>query len=313
MDPTRRNKRKADASPLKNDKVKRSALGNLTNAVANATIDKKAGKVELVKKEATKKTVTATKALKNIQNFLIPQNDALKAKPATKILTRAAARNAAPPITIADATILKSKDFLEIQKPTTRRISNEFDRTDDSLYMSALEDISETTTRFSGNFDTKQKTETKKKLKIDDKIRYIEQPSPLISGLKVPNGVIDFDRENWNDPYQVSHYAMDIFQYLKERENMFVISDYMERQVNLSKWMRSLLVDWMVEVQESFELNHETLYLAVKVVDLFLGNVTVSKERLQLLGAAALFIACKFDVSFFFFNFLFLVFGFLDF
>lgn len=267
--------------------------------------------MEIVKKELTKKTVTATKALKNIQNFLIPQNDALKTKPATKILTRAAARNAAPPI-ISDTTILKPKDFLEIQKPTTRRISNEFDRTDDSLYMSALEDISETTTRFSGNFDTtKQKTEIKKKLKIDDKTRYIEQPSPLISGLKVPNGVVDFDRENWNDPYQVSHYAMDIFQYLKERENMFVISDYMERQVNLSKWMRSLLVDWMVEVQESFELNHETLYLAVKVVDLFLGKITVSKERLQLLGAAALFIACKFDVSFFYY--FFLVFGFLDF
>lgn len=159
---------------------------------------------------------------------------------------------------------------------------------------------SETTTRFSGNFDKKQnKTETKKKQKIDDEIRYIETPSPLISGLKVPAGVIDFDRENWNDPYQVSHYAMDIFQYLKERETTFLISDYMERQVNLSKWMRSLLVDWMVEVQESFELNHETLYLAVKVVDLFLGKITVSKERLQLLGAAALFIACKFDVSFF--------------
>lgn len=278
-------------------------MGNLTNAVANATIDKKAIKTEIVKKEANKKTATGTKALKNIQNFLIPQNDALKAKPATKILTRAAARNAAPQTSVVDTTILKPKELLDIQKPTTRRISNEFDRTDDSLYMSALEDISETSTRYSGNFHTKQKTETKKKIQIEDGTRYIEQPSPLISGLKVPTGVIDFDRENWNDPYQVSHYAMDIFQYLKDRESSFVIADYMERQVNLSKWMRSLLVDWMVEVQESFELNHETLYLAVKVVDLFLGKVTVSKERLQLLGAAALFIACKFDVSCFFFVF----------
>lgn len=39
----------------------------------------------------------------------------------------------------------------------------------------------------------------------------------------------------------------------------------MDRQVCLTKWMRSLLVDWMVEIQESFELNHETLYLGVKV------------------------------------------------
>lgn len=61
----------------------------------------------------------------------------------------------------------------------------------------------------------------------------------------------------------------------------------------------------MVEVQESFELNHETLYLAVKLVDLFLTKSTkkqlieqhLTKEELQLLGASALFIASKFDVS----------------
>ena len=90
---------------------------------------------------------------------------------------------------------------------------------------------------------------------------------------------------------------MDIFNYLKERERAFPIGDYMEKQVCLSKWMRSLLVDWMVEVQESFELNHETLYLAIKLVDLYLTKVTVGKETLQLLGTASLFIASKFDVS----------------
>lgn len=115
---------------------------------------------------------------------------------------------------------------------------------------------------------------------------------------KLPEGVEwDFDGENWQDPYQVSHYAMDIFNYLKEREEAFPIGDYMEKQVCLSRWMRSLLVDWMVEVQESFELNHETLYLAVKLVDLYLTKVTVGKEALQLLGTASLFIASKFDVS----------------
>lgn len=71
----------------------------------------------------------------------------------------------------------------------------------------------------------------------------------------------------------------------------------MEKQPSISQWMRSLLVDWMVEVQESFELNHETLYLAVKLVDLYLTKIVVSKETLQLLGAAAMFIASKFDVS----------------
>ena len=66
----------------------------------------------------------------------------------------------------------------------------------------------------------------------------------------------------------------------------------------LTRYMRSLLVDWMVEVQENFEMNHETLYLAVKIVDLYLSKVVVGKETLQLVGAAAMFIASKYDVSF---------------
>jgi cyclin B len=72
---------------------------------------------------------------------------------------------------------------------------------------------------------------------------------------------------------------------------------YLEKQPLIFEWMRSLLVDWMVEVQESFRLNHETLYLAVKLVDLYLMKVVVSKETLQLIGAAAMLIAVKYDVS----------------
>lgn len=35
---------------------------------------------------------------------------------------------------------------------------------------------------------------------------------------RVPKGVVDFDKENWSDPFQVSNYAMDIFNYYKTRE-----------------------------------------------------------------------------------------------
>lgn len=39
-----------------------------------------------------------------------------------------------------------------------------------------------------------------------------------LSTHELPDGVCDFDRENWDDIFQVSHYAMDIFNYLKSRE-----------------------------------------------------------------------------------------------
>lgn len=72
----------------------------------------------------------------------------------------------------------------------------------------------------------------------------------------------------------------------------------MDQQTELTCDMRAVLVDWLVEVQESFELNHETLYSAVRLVDLYLSRTTVNKENLQLVGTTAMLISSKFEVSF---------------
>ena len=49
----------------------------------------------------------------------------------------------------------------------------------------------------------------------------------------------------------------------------------MSAQVEITDVMRAILVDWLVEVQESFELNHETLYTAVKMTDIYLSKKQV--------------------------------------
>jgi len=110
-----------------------------------------------------------------------------------------------------------------------------------------------------------------------------------------PPGVEDYDLKNWSDPNVCSEYAMDIFFYYKSREAQFETPDYMSRQPEVTKMMRAILVDWLVEVQESFELNHETLYTAVKILDLYMSKKVVNKEELQLVGATACLIACKID------------------
>ena len=71
------------------------------------------------------------------------------------------------------------------------------------------------------------------------------------------------------------------------REAQFRLPDYISIQPEISKMMRAILVDWLVEVQESFELNHETLYTAVKILDSFMSKKVVQKEDLQLVGATA--------------------------
>lgn len=76
----------------------------------------------------------------------------------------------------------------------------------------------------------------------------------------------------------------------------FTIPAYMPKQMDIHSNMRTILVDWLIEVQENFELFHETLYLAVKLVDLYLSKKEVKREYLQLVGATAMLIASKFEV-----------------
>ncbi|XP_043560617.1 G2/mitotic-specific cyclin-B3 isoform X2 [Chiloscyllium plagiosum] len=112
--------------------------------------------------------------------------------------------------------------------------------------------------------------------------------------LKLPD-YDEVDEENLKDPFLNAIYVNDIFNYMKEREKQFVLKGYMEKQPDLNIEMRGILVDWMVEVQENFELNHETLYLAVKLVDHYLALTVCMRETLQLLGSTAILIAAKFD------------------
>jgi len=112
-----------------------------------------------------------------------------------------------------------------------------------------------------------------------------------------PSEICDFDKENEHDVFSVSTYAKDIFAYYKHHEPLFAVGNYMaNKQPKITSEIRAQLINWLVEVQEVFELNHETLYLAVKLFDLFLDRVpNIRLQSLQLVASAAVFIASKFD------------------
>ncbi|XP_064206543.1 G2/mitotic-specific cyclin-B3 isoform X2 [Anguilla rostrata] len=120
-----------------------------------------------------------------------------------------------------------------------------------------------------------------------------EQPTRDQPG-QVPEE-FDIDKEHSKDCCMTSEYAKEIFDYLKGREEKFVLQDYLHKQPDLNKDMRGILVDWMVEVQENFELNHETLYLAVKLTDHYLSCTAALRESLQLIGSTSMLIASKFE------------------
>lgn len=70
---------------------------------------------------------------------------------------------------------------------------------------------------------------------------------------------------------------------------------YMDIQTEIQWSMRSVLIDWVIQVHHRFSLLPETLFLSVNYIDRFLSQKVVSVAKLQLVGATALFIAAKYE------------------
>merc|ERR1719431_2181172 len=91
-------------------------------------------------------------------------------------------------------------------------------------------------------------------------------------------------------------YEQDIYAYLRSTEAKYLPkASYMDKQPDITHSMRSILVDWLVEVAEEYKLQTETLYLAVNYIDRFLSTMAVQRSKLQLVGAACMFIAAKYE------------------
>ncbi|KAI2480839.1 G2/mitotic-specific cyclin 3 [Pyrenophora tritici-repentis] len=105
----------------------------------------------------------------------------------------------------------------------------------------------------------------------------------------------DIEDEQW-DTSMVAEYGDEIFEYMHAlEEKMKPNATYMDHQAEIQWSMRSVLMDWLVQVHNRFTLLPETLFLAVNYVDRFLSCKVVSLGKLQLVGATALFVAAKYE------------------
>lgn len=55
--------------------------------------------------------------------------------------------------------------------------------------------------------------------------------------------------------------------------------------------MRSVLVDWLVEVAEEYNLTQQTLFMTVNYIDRFLWTTKIARSSLQLLGVSSMLLA----------------------
>jgi len=192
---------------------------------------------------------------------------------------------------------------------------------------SALENI--------GNVDQARKIEKLENRKIDNKIKLTTSENKTKdNGIVVPmetddkskqeieismevNGdrkeananianVEDIDKDDIANPQLASEYANEIFSYMRKMEkDQAVVGDYMGNNRAMGKQelyylhprMRAVLVDWLVEVHNQFQLLQETLYLTVAIMDRYLSASAIFTKRseLQLVGVTSMFIASKYE------------------
>ena len=110
------------------------------------------------------------------------------------------------------------------------------------------------------------------------------------------NEDVNTDNNNiHNHALHYYYYSEDIYNGLRAKENNQTTKPtYMPDQPTVNQQMRSILIDWLIDVHNQFCRIPETLYLTVNIIDRFLSRNIISKPRLQLAGISSFLIATKF-------------------
>ncbi|KAH1113274.1 hypothetical protein J1N35_006652 [Gossypium stocksii] len=108
--------------------------------------------------------------------------------------------------------------------------------------------------------------------------------------------IVDIDGCDTKNPLAVVEYVEDLHAYYKNMEKFSCVSpNYMDQQSDVNEKMRAILIDWLIEVHDKFDLMGETLFLTVNLIDRFLSQQTVMRKKLQLVGLVAMLLACKYE------------------
>jgi len=134
----------------------------------------------------------------------------------------------------------------------------------------------------------------------NDQIEAMETSSQAVESAPQETGIEDIDIEDAGNPQLVVEYVQDIYNYLRQMERTQSIeAEYLSGQSEILPKMRSVLVDWLIGVHLQFHLLQETLYTTVAIIDRYLQievhNGSVTRNKLQLVGVAAMLVAAKYE------------------
>ncbi|GJT27405.1 cyclin [Tanacetum coccineum] len=107
--------------------------------------------------------------------------------------------------------------------------------------------------------------------------------------------IINIDDFDKNNELAEVEYVEDIYMFYKLSETQGYLRDYMDSQPDINARMRAILLDWLIQVHNNYDLMPETLYLTINIVDRYLSVTTVARTELQLVGISALLISSKYE------------------
>uniref|UniRef100_A0A158P941 Cyclin N-terminal domain-containing protein n=1 Tax=Angiostrongylus cantonensis TaxID=6313 RepID=A0A158P941_ANGCA len=102
--------------------------------------------------------------------------------------------------------------------------------------------------------------------------------------------IVGMERE-----YQYVEHSDQVYKYLLHLEKRSQIEENFMTHSPSTPKMRSILVDWLIQVHTRFHLLPETLHLTVYLLDVMLSRTKVDKEELQLVGVACMLVASKYE------------------
>ena len=109
--------------------------------------------------------------------------------------------------------------------------------------------------------------------------------------------VIYFDINHITDVQIPKDYLNVIYYNLLDEENKDLpakpVHTYMKKQKEINDQMRSILVDWIIDVHHKFGFTDETLFMTILIIDRYCSIEQISRIKYQCLGITALMIACK--------------------
>ncbi|XP_039261598.1 G2/mitotic-specific cyclin-B2-like [Styela clava] len=107
--------------------------------------------------------------------------------------------------------------------------------------------------------------------------------------------VHNIDEDDYENPQLCSEFVNQIYQYMLHLEAEYPVKKHYLKETSLKSRMRSILVDWLIQVHHRFGLLQETLYLTIAILDRFLQIHPVVRTKLQLAGVTAMLLASKYE------------------